>query len=83
MKELTIDEIKALYPDQWVLVCNPELRNPEVNSSFLNRLVKGIVLLANKDKRELAYQSREVTSNYNETICIYTGEVAQNRIFLL
>lgn len=41
---LTIEEIKAQYPDQWVLVGNPELRNPETNGSFVNRLIKGIVL---------------------------------------
>jgi hypothetical protein len=80
---LTIAEIKAQYPDQWVLVGNPELRNPETNGSFVNRLIKGMVLLANKDKRELAYQSKSLYGLYNETICIYTGEVASNRIFLL
>ncbi len=80
---LTIDEIKAQYPDQWVLVGNPELRNPDKSGSFINRLIKGVVLLANKDKRELAYQSKPLTGLYEETICIYTGEVATNRIFLL
>ena len=80
---LTIEQIKAQYPDQWVLVANPELRNPETNGSFIHRLIKGIVLLANKDKRELAYQSKPLFGLYNETICIYTGEVATNRIFLL
>ena len=80
---LTIDEIKAQYPDQWVLVGNPELRNPETTGSFINRLIRGMVLLANKDKRELAYQSKPLVGLYSETICIYTGEVAANRIFLL
>lgn len=83
MEILNIEQIKTIYPNQWVLIGNPELRNPETNGSFLSRLVQGIVLLANKDKRELAYQSKGLTKNYNETICIYTGEVAQNRIFLL
>ena len=80
---LTVEEIKAKYPNQWVLVGNPELRNPETNGSFIHRLISGMVLLANKDKRELAYDAKSLVGLYKETICIYTGEVASNRIFLL
>lgn len=83
MEVLTVEQIKSQYPSQWVLIANPELRNPKTNGSFLNRLIKGTVLLANKDKRELAYQSKNVVRGYDETICIYTGEIPQNRIFLL
>ena len=83
MEILTVEQIKTNYPNQWVLVGNPKLKNPEVNGSFINRLINGIVLLSNKDKRELAYQSKNVIQGYDETICIYTDEVAQNRIFLL
>ena len=83
METQTLEQIKLNYPNQWVLVGNPELRNPDINGSFINRLIKGIVLLSNKDKRELAYNSKNVVQGYHETICIYTGEIAQNRIFLL
>ncbi len=83
METLTMEEIKATYPNQWVLIGNPELRNPTTNGSFIHRLISGVVLLSNKDKRELAYQAKQVVASYDETICIYTGEVAQNRIFLL
>jgi hypothetical protein len=58
-------------------VGDPELKNPETNGSFINRLIRGMVLLANKDKRELAYDSKSLVGLYNETICIYTGEVAR------
>lgn len=83
MEILTMEEIKATYPNQWVLIGNPELRNPTTNGSFIHRLISGVVLLSNKDKRELAYQAKQAVAGYDETICIYTGEVAQNRIFLL
>lgn len=83
MQTLTVEQIKTAYPEQWVLIGNPEVRNPETNGTLVNRLVQGVVLLANKDKRELAYQSREVVGGYNETACIFTGEVPKNRIFLL
>ncbi len=83
MEVLTWSKIKELYPNQWVLLGNPELRNLKINASFMSRLISGYVLLANKDKRELAYQSREVVGGYNETVCIYTGEVPKNRRFLL
>lgn len=83
MESLTLSKIKELYPNQWVLLGNPELRDPEMNTSFLKRLIRGQVLLANKDKRELAYKAKEIVKDYEETICIYTGEMPKNRRFLL
>jgi hypothetical protein len=83
MQVMTIEQIKMQYPDQWVLIGNPELRNPETNGLILNRFIRGTVLLANKDKRALAYQAKEVVAGYEETACIFTGEIARKRIFLL
>ena len=80
---LTINEIKLQYPDQWVLIGNPELDEPEVNASILSKLLRGTVLYASKDKRELAYKAKEVAQNIAMTACIYTGEIPQNRLFLL
>jgi hypothetical protein len=83
MQTLTIEQIKSAYPEQWVLIGDPEVRNPETNGTLVSRLVQGVVLLANKDKRELAYQSQAVVGGYAETACIFTGEVPKHRIFLL
>jgi hypothetical protein len=80
---LTIDEIKAQYPDQWVLVGNPELTDPNILGSIISKLIRGVVLLASKDKRELAYRAKEFKTAVERTACIYTGEIPQNRIFLL
>ncbi|MDZ7881322.1 MAG: hypothetical protein U5L45_26905 [Saprospiraceae bacterium] len=80
---LSVEDIIKMYPNQWVLLGNPILRNPQSNGSILNRLITGIVLLAGKDKRELAYKAKDFVDDYEETACIYTGEIAKNRIYLL
>ena len=82
-KALSIEDIKKMYPDQWVLLGNPVLRNPQSNGAILNRLITGIVLSASKNKRELAEKAKYVVGDYDETACVYTGEVAKNRIYLL
>jgi hypothetical protein len=80
---LTIEQIKAQYPDQWVLVGNPELTDPSILGSIVSKLIRGLVLYASKDKRELAYRAKEFREQVERTACIYTGEIPQNRIFLL
>jgi hypothetical protein len=83
METLSINEIKAQYPDEWVLVGNPELDDPNTLGSIVSKMVRGIVLFSSKDKRELAYRAKEFTPLVSRTACIYTGEIPQNRIFLL
>jgi hypothetical protein len=83
MQNLTIQEIKNLYPNQWILVGNPILMEPEINGSILSKLISGIVLFASKDKRELGYKAANFRKNVETTACIYTGEISQNRLFLL
>jgi hypothetical protein len=81
---LTIDQIKLQYPDQWVLVGNPELDDPNTLGSVVSKLLRGIVLYASKDKRELAYKAKEVKGDVSRTACIYTGQLpARRRIGLL
>jgi hypothetical protein len=80
---LKIQEIKAKYPDQWVLIGEPVIDEPEINGSITSKLLQGLVLFASKDKRELAYKAREIKGNIGITACIYTGEISKNRLFLL
>ena len=82
-KALSIEDIKKMYPDQWVLLGNPVLRNPQSNGAIVNRLITGIVLSASKNKRELAEKAKDLVGDYEETACVYTGEVAKNKIYLL
>jgi hypothetical protein len=80
---LTIAEIKAQYPNQWVLVGNPILDETFNMGTVLDRLVKGFVLAANKSKQELAKQAKELRKGFDSVACIYTGEFPQNRKWLL
>ena len=34
MKVLSFENIKKLYPEEWVLIGNPELKNPEIEASY-------------------------------------------------
>jgi hypothetical protein len=83
MQVLTIDEIRAQYPDQWVLVGNPELRNSEVLEPIVYKILKGVVLLASKDKQELSFKAKDVRQGYDSISCIWTGEFPKNRKWLL
>ncbi len=83
MQTLSIDQIKKQYPDQWILIGNPELSEPDVNGSILSKLIRGIVLFASKDKREIAYKAFDLKKAVDTTACIYTGEIPKNRLFLL
>ncbi len=83
MQTLTIDQIRSQYPDQWILVGDPKLSDPEINGSIVSKLISGIVLYASKDKRELAYKATSLRKGIETTACIYTGEIPQNRLFLL
>jgi hypothetical protein len=71
---LTIEEIKAQYPDQWVLLSLP-------NSDALERPDKGSVLLHGKDYLELCYKASEIAKNVVTTI-LFTGEPTKNRKWL-
>ena len=80
---MTIDQIRATYPDQWVLIGEPELNEPAINGSMVSKLASGIVLYASKDKRELGYKAAEFRKDVTFTTCIYTGEIPKNKLFLL
>jgi hypothetical protein len=83
MEALTIEEIKTQYPDQWVLIGNPELNDPEINGSIISKLAHGIVLCTSKDKREIGFKAKEVRHQVATTACVFTGEIPKNRVFLL
>ena len=83
MQILPISDIKKEYPNQWVLIGNPELSEPEINGLIANKLVSGIVLFASKDKREIAYKAAELRKNVETTVCVFTGEIPKKSYFFL
>ena len=64
---LNITYIKALYPDEWVLIGNPVMDESKID------LLSGIPLFHSKDKKEVCYIGRDKTSNFNKITLIYTG----------
>ena len=80
---LTIDQIRSTYPEQWVLIGNPILGDSDKVGSVVSKLQSGIVLYNSKDKREIAYKTKELTQDVERFACIFTGEVPKNRRFWL
>jgi hypothetical protein len=78
MEFLFVEKIKNLYPNEWVLIGNPELRNPEVEQSIVSQLIGGIVVFHSKDKKELAYKGRDLRKGFESITCVWTGEIPKN-----
>ena len=53
----SIEEIKASYPDEWILLGDPE-------TDEYDRTIAGVVLYHSPDKRELAYRDKPLLKNY-------------------
>ena len=56
----SIEDIKSSYPDEWILLGNPE-------KDENNRTTSGVVLYHSPDKRELAYRDKPLLKNYGKT----------------
>lgn len=54
-----------------------------VRYHFYLKILRGIVLLANKDKRELSLRTKDACQGYENISCIWTGEFPKNRKWLL
>jgi hypothetical protein len=79
MEFLFFEKIRNLYPNEWVLVGNPELRNPEIEQTIVSQLVGGIVICHSKDKMELAYKGRDLRKSFESITCVWTGIIPKNR----
>ena len=78
VETLTMQQIRAKYPNEWILVGNPDLGDPYMGGAIAKRLITGIVLYHSKDKRHMANNARFVTSGYRVTI-VFTGELPKKR----
>ena len=68
---IRFEELKNLYPDEWILLGNPET----INTSVLG----GIVLFHSKDKKEVCYIGRDKTSDFETVTITFAGNLKQNR----
>ena len=68
---IPFDELKKLYPDEWVLLGDPEMKNTSV--------LGGIVLYHSKDKKEVCYIGRDKTAAYSTVTIAFAGDLKQHR----
>lgn len=68
MTEVSLSNIKKLYPDEWVLIGNPIEKNGDLF---------GEVILNCKDKKVLVekFVIEELRKKYYRTILRFTGEI--------
>jgi len=68
---IAFDDLKKLYPDEWILLGDPEMKNTSV--------LGGIVLYHSKDKKEVCYIGRDKTADYSTVTIAFAGDLKQHR----
>ena len=64
---LNINDIKRLYPNEWVLLGNPVMDETKID------VVSGIPIFHSKDKKEVCYIGRDKTTAFDKITLIFTG----------
>ena len=64
---LNINDIKNLYPNEWLLIGNPTMDESRID------VISGIPVFHSKDKKEVCYIGRDKTSQFDKITLIYTG----------
>lgn len=72
-QEITINDIKNLYPEEWVLVGNPVMDDKKFH------VLSGIPIYHSKDKKEVCYIGKDKTSGYQRITIIFTGVIKPMR----
>ena len=62
-----IDDLKQIYPSEWLLLGNPKLKNTSV--------IGGIVLFHSQDKKKVYYIARDKATNYDTVTITYAGDL--------
>ena len=70
---INIAEIKALYPNEWVLLGNPIMDESKID------VLSGIPLFHSQDKKEVCYIGRDKTTGYSTVTIAFAGSLKQNR----
>ena len=80
---LLFSDIKKLYPNEWVLIGNPDLDETPVLKAVVEKLRGGIVLFHSKTKMEVALHAKEAKVGYDNFVCVYTGEMPRHKRYWL
>lgn len=83
MEAITIEQIKTKYPNEWVLVGNPNMREGDFVGAVIQKIIDGVVIYHSKDKREIAYKIDELKVGFSKVACVFTGVTPKNRKFWL
>lgn len=83
MKAISIDQIKSHYPDEWVLIGNPTMRDDNFVGAVVQKIVNGVVIYHSKDKREIAYKINDLKKGFTKVACVFTGVLPKNTKFWL
>lgn len=65
------DELKKMYPNEWILLGNPKMRNTSV--------LGGVVVFHSKDKKEVCYIGKDKTADFETVTIAFAGDVKQHR----
>ncbi len=67
----SFDELKKLYPNEWMLLGDPEMKNTSVLSGF--------VLFHSKHKKKVCYIVKNKTADYLTVTIAFAGDLKQHR----
>ena len=62
---VTIDEVKKNYPDEWILLGNPEINEQK------QAILSGVLLYHSPDKRETCYLGKPLTKDFQTTAMFF------------
>ena len=68
---VAIDELKKIYPEEWVLLGNPKMKDTSV--------LGGVVLFHSKDKKEVYHIGRDKTADFKTVTVAFAGDLKQHR----
>ena len=65
MQRVSINDIKRSYPDEWILLGNPEIDEKR------QEILSGILLFHSPDKKEAVYSGKPMTAKYDKTALFF------------
>lgn len=68
---VAFDELKRLYPNEWILLGDPKMEDTSV--------LGGVVLYHSKDKKEVCYIGRDKTADFSTVTITFAGNLKQQR----
>ncbi|MDR3296657.1 MAG: hypothetical protein LBS94_00270 [Prevotellaceae bacterium] len=73
MEQMNVCDIKKLYPNEWILLGNPDI------DVFNQRILSGRLLYHSPDKKEVCYLGKPLMEGYEETALFYTKTFERRR----